>query len=357
MKRHGNLWHQVTDANNIELAYRKARLGKSNLRGVLNFETAEEANLEAIRHALVNRTFHTARYTRHTVYEPKRRTIYALPFSPDRIVQHALMNVLEPIWTSLFIHDTYACLKGRGPHAGSTRCMQFTRQSRYVLQSDVAQFYPSLDHEVCKRIVRRKIKCADTLWLLDDIIDSFPGPVNVPIGNLTSQWMGNLYLNELDQFAKHQLKARRYIRYCDDFLVFSDDKGWLAECRERIRGFCAEQLKLTLKKSELFPTRTGVDFLGYRHFPDGYVLLRKRTAKRIRRKVLSPAFAAREVAYRRSALASISGWVSHANCHHFAQSIRLEEQLAQVAADEAAASGPELVLAGGHLVLAARDQP
>jgi len=330
MRRHGQLWPRIIDPENIVLAYHKARKRKAKLRGVVNFERDEAGNLARVHDLLVTKTFRTAKYTAHTVYEPKKRIIYALPFSPDRIVQHALMNIIAPIWTGLFMTDSYACIEKRGIHAGSRRCMEFTRQSKYCMQADISKFYPSMNHVILKKIVRQKIKCPDTLWLLDDIIDSFPGPVNIPIGNLTSQWMGNLEMNELDQFAKHTLGIKRLIRYCDDFLAFDDDKGRLKDWGAALREFCETQLELKLSMMEVFPTAHGIDFLGYRHFPSGYVLLRKTTARRFRRKLADPAFEEKPLEYRRSFYASVKGWAEHADCHNFAKSVRLYERIAEL---------------------------
>jgi retron-type reverse transcriptase len=332
MRRHGQLWERIITAENIALAYQKARKGKAALRGVINFTKDETGNLEKVRLVLTEKTFRTSAYTAHTIHEPKTRTIYALPFFPDRIVQHALMNILTPIWTSLFISDSYACIEGLGIHAGSRRCMEFVRQNRYCLQADASKFYPSVNHAILKRIVRQKIKCPNTLWLIDDIIDSFPGETNIPIGNLTSQWFGNLYLNELDQYAKNVLKIKCYIRYCDDYLAFDNIKSRLREWGEALRDFCKNRLALTLSKSEVFPTSQGVDFLGYRHFPAGYILLRKSTAKRMRRKMEAADFPDKPFEYRRSFLASIKGWVEHANCHNFAKAVRLYERIAETTA-------------------------
>ena len=332
MRRHGQLWQRIITEENIALAYRKARKGKSKLRGVINFAKDEPRNLARVHSCLINKTFRTAAYTTHTIFEPKKRIIYALPFAPDRIVQHALMNILEPLWMKLFISDTYACIVGRGIHRGSRRCMEFTRRNRYCMQADVSKFYPSINHAILKRIVRQKIKCPDTLWLIDDIIDSFPGGTNTPIGNLTSQWFGNLYLNELDQYAKNVLKIKCYIRYCDDFLAFDDDKGRLRDLKEALRSFCADELALRLSQAEVFPTSQGVDFLGYRHFPAGYILLRKSTAKRVRKKMEAEDFEEKEYEYRRSFLASVKGWVQHANCHNFARTVRLYERITETTA-------------------------
>lgn len=328
MRRHGNLWGKITDADNIRLAYAQARRHKPRLRGVLHFERNREENLAAIRRSLLEKTFHTSTYHEKIVHEPKKRTIYVLPFSPDRIVQHALMNPLIPIWEKLFIRDSYACIDGRGVHAGSARTMEFVRHNAYCLKCDISKFYPSVDHEVLMRIIRQKVKCKDTLWLIEDIVYSYPGGKNVPIGNFTSQWMGNLYLNELDQYAKHVLKIKDYIRYCDDFLFFHNDKALLRDVARKVEDFAGGVLKLRLSKSDLFPTSRGVDFLGYRHF-NGYILLRKSTAKRVSRRLkrLPGLYWAGKVTaeHCRSVLASAQGWVRWANTHNFQRKIQLSE--------------------------------
>ena len=217
-------------------------------------------------------------------YEPKQRTIYILPFCPDRVVQHALMNILIPIWQPMFIRDSYACITGRGKHAGSRRTMEYVRRNRYCLKCDVHHFYVSVVHDILYEMIERKIKCPDTLWLIRDIVYSFPGGKNVPIGNLTSQWFGNYYLTALDRFVKEHLHVADYVRYCDDFILFGNDKKQLNEFSKAVVEFLADRLQLTLSKCDLFPVSRGVDFLGYRHFPD-YILLRKSTAKRIARRL------------------------------------------------------------------------
>lgn len=332
MRRHGNLWRDIISPENIAVAYKKAALGKSTMRNVLKFSKDIEGNLENIRQILVNKTFTTSHYIEKIVYEPKQRIIYVLPFAPDRIVQHALMNVVQPIWEDLFICDSYACRTGKGIHAGSARTMQFVRRSKYVLKCDISKFYPSVDQEILFKIVQKKIKCPDTLWLIDNIIRSFPGGKNVPIGNYTSQWFGNLYLNELDQFVKTILQKRfghiDYLRYCDDFCLFLDDKKILHECAKLIEGFLHEKLLLKFSKCEVFPVSHGVDFLGYRHF-DNYILLRKSTAKRVRRRLerLPKQFVAGRITaeHFRSSIGSTYGWLKHANSHNLMVALRYED--------------------------------
>ena len=196
----------------------------------------------------------------------------------------------------------------------------------YCLKMDIRKFYPSIDHDILFGIVRRKIKCPDTLWLLKDIIYSIPGGKNVPIGNYTSQWLGNLYMNELDQFLKHEMKIRHYIRYCDDFILLHQDKRFLHQMAEEIERFLAERLALTLSKNDIFPVRQGIDFLGYRHFPD-HILVRKSTAKRIKHRMrsLPDQLARGEITadQYRSSMASTEGWLLWANSFNFKRSLGL----------------------------------
>jgi retron-type reverse transcriptase len=332
MRRHGALWPKITSEENIKAAFHKASLGKKNMRAVKKFSLNEKWNLELTRMGLVNKTFHTSRYTEKTICEPKKRTIYVLPFAPDRIVQHALMNVIAPIWEGLFIADSYACRPGKGIHAGSRRTMEFVRRNKYCLKCDISKFYPSVNQEILLGIIRQKIKDPDALWLIGDIVHSFPGGKNVPIGNYTSQWFGNLYLNELDRFAKETLHVRDYIRYCDDFCLFHDDKKFLNECAARIEEFIRERLALKFSKCDLFPVTRGVDFLGYRHF-DNYILLRKSTAKRVKKRLakLPELYRKGKITAEQyqSSAGSTWGWLKHANTHNLTLAVRLRELTAE----------------------------
>lgn len=320
--------------DNLRLAYRNARRGKGWLYAVKNFERNAEENLLTIQRSLIEKTFYTSSYKTKTITEPKVREIYILPFAPDRIVQHALMNVIELIWEKLFIFDSYACRKGKGIHAGSRRTMEFVRKNDYVLKCDISKFYPSIDHEVLFDIVQRKIKCKDTLWLLKDIIYSVPNGRNVPIGNYTSQWFGNLYMNELDQILKHQYKVKDYLRYCDDFCLFHNDKQFLNEMKSVIQEFADSKLKLKLSKCEMFPVTHGVDFLGYRHFRD-YILLRKSTAKRLikRLKVIPELYTKGRITadYIISSIASAKGWLQWANTKNLKLSLQINNLMERYA--------------------------
>ena len=327
MKRHGNLFERIVATDNLMTAYQRASRGKHNMRNVQKFERDVPGNIERIRQALLNKTFKTSSYQTKMVYEPKRREIFVLPFAPDRIVQHALVAILGPIWDRLMISDSYACRVGKGQHAGSRRVMEFVRKYRYCLQCDIAKFYPSMDQDVLSSLVRRKIKCPDTLWLLDDIIYSYPGGKNAPIGNYTSQWFGNLYLNEVDQLVKHTLGGKGYLRYCDDFCLFGDNKSLLHQAKEIIGRFIADQLKLRFSYAEVYPVSHGVDFLGYRHFKSK-ILLRKSTATRVKRRLakLPKLLTLGKISMEqfRSSIASTKGWLQWANTHHLQTALQLE---------------------------------
>lgn len=329
MKRHGDLYNKIIDKQNIELAYQKAKKGKMWQQKIKVISKDKEKYLEKIYIKLKNKTYRTSKYMIKTIYEPKTRKIYVLPFYPDRVVQHALMNVLAPIWDSLFIKDSYACRIGKGQHKGSLRCMQFVRRNRYCLQCDISKFYPSINHEKLIEIIKKKIKCKDTITLLKEIIQSVKGDNNVPIGNYTSQWFGNIYMNEMDTLMKQKYKIRDYIRYCDDFLLFSNDKEKLKTMAAVITDFTQNDLKMRLSKCNLYHTSQGVDFLGYRHFPNGKILLRKSTTKRVRKNIKSLPYKIRHgkitAESALSTIASIKGWLKWANTYNLQISLKLNE--------------------------------
>lgn len=328
MRRHNNLFDQITSIDNLCQAYRKARKGKTSKSAVKRFDCDPEKRLAKIQSQLIEGTFNTSAYHTKWVFEPKQRLIYVLPFNPDRIVQHAIMNVIEPIWDRMLVSDTYACRAGKGIHAGSRRVMEFVRRYKYCLKCDISKFYPSVDHDILFGIIQRKIKCRRTLELLRNIIYSIGGGKNVPIGNYTSQWFGNLYLNELDQHLKHEWHIKPYIRYCDDFVLFADDKSFLNRMSTVIKDFAWNRLRLTLSKCDLFPVTQGVDFLGYRHFRN-YLLLRKSTATRIKRRIrILPILLERgkiSLESYRSSLASSMGWLKWCNSHNLALRLRINE--------------------------------
>ncbi len=326
MRRAGNLYHKIVALDNLYDAYCAARKGKRWQRNVRRFEKDTLWNLIQLQERLVRKEYSTAEYKIKHIYEPKERDIYVLPFYPDRIVQHAMIRVVSPIWDRLFIEQSYACRVGKGMHKGSLQAMKHLKRYKYCLKCDISKFYPSVDHDILKLIVRKKIKCSDTLWLIDEIIDSYPGGKNVPIGNYTSQWLGNLYMNELDQWVRHKLKIFAYVRYTDDFVLFLNDKATLHKIKSEIERFLDERLKLKFSKWSIFPVDQGLDYLGYRHFRRK-ILLRKSTAKRVKKRLeqlpgmlSSGAITAEQY---RSSIASTEGWLQWANCYNLKLSLNL----------------------------------
>lgn len=328
MKRHGNLFEKIIHPDNIFLAYKRARKNKGWRKEVKEFEESLSKNLLHIQKLLCTKEFTTSKYRKKIIYEPKQREIFILPFFPDRIIQHALLQVLIPIWDRLLIYNTFACREGKGMHEASKICMNYVRKFKYCLKCDIRKFYPSINHSILKMIIRKKIKCIDTLWLVDDIIDSFEGDKNTPIGNYTSQWFGNLYMNEIDQYIKHNSNNKAYIRYCDDMVIFGNNKQELHQLRKAIGVILRDNLNLQYSRWSVFPVTQGVDFLGYRHFKEK-VLLRKSTAKRVikrmnRLPLLLSSGKITKDQYRGS-IASTTGWMKWANTHNLSISIKLSK--------------------------------
>jgi len=290
-KTYKNLYPGICEFDNIHHAYIKARRLKRYKADVLRFSGRLEENLIDIHNHLTWKTYQPGRYRYFEIHEPKQRLIAALPFR-DRVVHHALCNIIEPIFERSFIHDSYACRVGKGSVAGVRRTTRFLRAARqkwgriYCLKLDVKKFFPTVDHNCLKRIVRKHIACPDTLWLIDLIIDSEDSDRGIPIGSLTSQLFANLYLNELDHFVKDLCRVKYYIRYMDDCVFIHDDKKYLHNLRREIEIFLADKLSLRLNgKTQVFPVNSrGIDFLGYRTWPD-YRLLRPANVKRTKRKL------------------------------------------------------------------------
>ena len=328
VRKYKNLWKEVISKENIEIAYQKAIKGKSKYSAVRKFNKNKEENLEMIRQMLINQTYKTAEYNQRTIYEPKERVIYVLPFCPDRIIHHALMNVLIPILTKMFIKDTYACIKGRGLHKGSKLTTKYVRKYKYCLKCDIRKFYPSVNHDILYKMCGRKFKEKEILWLLHEIIYSVEGETNVPIGNLPSQWFGNLYMTPFDRFVTEKLGITAYLRYCDDFCLFSNNKQELNQAKKAIKTYLKDVLQLNMSKCDLFRTSQGVDFLGYRHFTS-YILLRKSTSKRVKKRlpvILRKYQEGKMTQDRfRSCIESTYGWVQWANTYNFQLKIKLNE--------------------------------
>ena len=278
MKTYRNLYPQITSFENLYWAYRAARKGKRGNLSVAQFERRQEEELFALQDALQEQTYTPGGYHSFYIHEPKRRLISAAPFR-DRVVHHALCQVIEPIWERRFISDCYANRIGKGTHRAIDRAQELSRRYPYVLQCDVRQFFPSIDHAILRRELGRLIGDPQVLWLCDAILDSgrgvladeydmtwYPGddllaalrPRGLPIGNLTSQFWANVYLNDLDQFIKRELKCPAYLRYVDDFLLFSESKQQLWDWRSAvIERLGRLRLSLHEQQAQIYPCSTG----------------------------------------------------------------------------------------------------
>ncbi len=337
MKTYKNLYPQICAFENLHLAYCKARLGKRGREPAASFEFDLEANLIQLQRELLEKTYRPGPYHSFYIHDPKRRLISAAPFR-DRVAHHALCNLVEPLFERRFIFDSYANRVGKGTHKALDRCQQFARRFRYVLPLDVRQFFPSVDLGLLRQALARVIADPDVLWLIDLILASgapvlrdeyqmvyFPGddlfaaerPRGLPIGNLTSQFWANCYLDPFDHFVKRELRCGKqrggYLRYVDDFLLFADDKptlwAWRDAVVERLTG-----LRLTIHEGRAHPqpVTEGIPFLGFVVFPTHRRLKRRNVIKYRRRlKGLLAAYRAGDVPTDRIS-ASVLGWINHA---------------------------------------------
>ncbi|OGT87913.1 MAG: hypothetical protein A2286_09880 [Gammaproteobacteria bacterium RIFOXYA12_FULL_61_12] len=328
MKRIGSLWPQVTDFENLLTAYRKARRGKGDRPEVARFAFHLERELLSLQEELRAGCYQPGDYRLFTLYERKPRLIAAAPFR-DRVVHHAVMNVIEPPIDRRFIFDSWACRRDKGVHGAVRRYQAWARRYPYVLKMDIRAYFPSIDHALLKARLRRYLKDQAVLGLLDRIIDRGPevaGPAffypgddlltplerrrGIPIGNLTSQFFANLYLDGFDHWMQGQ--APVYLRYVDDTVALSDDKQALAELRERVRKrLQGLRLRLHPRKAEISRTRDGLDLLGYRVFPD-FIRLRDDNGHRMARKMrrMAEAYGQGRMAWP-AIHASIQSWIGH----------------------------------------------
>jgi RNA-directed DNA polymerase len=328
----GEMYARICSWENLRLAHRKAARGKRGKRAAAVFEYNLADRLLELRHELVTKTYHPGPYHSFYIHDPKRRLISAAPFR-DRVVHHALCNVLEPIFERSFIHDSYANRVGKGTHRALDRAQAFARRFRYVLQCDVRQFFPSIDHAVLREILGRKIPDPDVMWLVDRILESgigvlaqeyemawFPGDDlfaasrlrGLPIGNLTSQFWANCYLSSFDHFVKRELRCRGYLRYVDDYALFADDKPTLWAWRDKIVQRLAH-LRLTIHPgAQPRPTTEGFPFLGFVVHPTHRRLKRRKVvAYRRRFSRLVASWVAGERT-QEAVLVSLLGWINHA---------------------------------------------
>ena len=322
MKRHGSLYEAISSLPNLYVAHRHARRGKTRYSEVQYVDKNKDKLLERLHESLVQQTYTTGEYKIKKIYEPKERTIYALPYYPDRIVQHAAMNILQPIWDKTFIYDLYSAIPNKGIHKAINRLRSFlndAENTKYCLQFDIKSYYPSMNHDILMDLIEKKIKCGKTLWLLKDVIDSLGDETNIPIGNYLSQYFGNLYLSDFDHWLKEKHKIKYYLRYNDDGIILNDSKDELWRLLDKIQNYIETRLKLKLnKKTRIYPVNdVGIDFLGYKTYRT-HALLRKRTVNKFKHKIKEIKNHHTEMKNQHivSSVMSYVGWMQHGNCYN-----------------------------------------
>jgi len=308
MKRHKSLYSKLCSDENLFLAYSRARRGKSRKQSVIEFDKNIEENLQELKEELVSLSYEPKNLKRFIVRDPKTRVIHASAFR-DRIVHHAIVNLLEPIYEKIFICDSYASRKNKGTHTAIGRLDKFKQQvsqnglivndknpylnknsvQGYFFKADIYHYFDSVDHEILIGILEKKIKDEKLIILIRKVLLNFNSAItgkSMPLGNYTSQFFANVYLNELDYFVKHELKAKFYIRYVDDFIILHRSKNRLEFLKNKIDLFLRIKLGLKLhpEKSDIFSLQKGIAFLGYKTFYK-YKILRKRNRKYFCRKL------------------------------------------------------------------------
>ena len=325
------MFDELTSWDNLLLAYQKASKGKRGHPNVATFDHRLEDNLLQLQIELQTFMYQPGAYASFHIHEPKRRLISAAPFR-DRVVHHALCNLIEPIFERSFIFDSYANRIGKGTHRALNRAQEFSRKYQYVLQCDARQFFPSVDHALMHNELEKKISDKNVLWLCDRILTSgicvlsneyemtwFDGddlfaslrPRGIPIGNLTSQFWGNVFMNPFDHFIKRGLRCEAYLRFVDDFLLFAHDKEtlwrWLAAIESR-----TERMRLSIHPNAApRPVTEGFTFLGFKIFPQHRRLKRQKGLYYQRKlKTMRSDYAERHITFEQLT-ASVQGWSNH----------------------------------------------
>lgn len=305
MKRKRNLYQSIISIDNLKIADINARRGKKLQKSVIEHDKIRDDNINNLNNILTQQIFKTSEYKTFTIKEPKQRLIYRLPYFPDRILHHAIMNITKPIFESVFTKDTYSCIKGKGIHKAVYEvktALKDKSNTKYFLKIDIKKFYPNINHNILKGLLRKKFKDKELLNLMDGIIDSAGG---LPIGNYLSQYLANFYLSYFDHWVKEEKKVIYYFRYADDMVFFADNKLFLHKLLQDIKIYLKKKLDLEIKDNHcISPLWCGLDFLGY-VFKDGHTRVRKRIKQNCARKLNNnPSMAC---------IHSYLGWFKHAN--------------------------------------------
>ncbi len=340
MRVYKNIFNKIISLENLFSAWDKFKSGKQKKQDVQHFEWRLEENIFQLHRDLKSRRYKHGAYTSFYIRDPKQRHIHKATVR-DRIVHHAVFAVLNPIFEETFIFNSLSCRVGKGTHKGIDILEKIIMQVScnifkpcFALKCDIKKFFETVDHSILFSIIRKRIKDKDALWLLEEIIESFVSRYStlfeqkgLPIGNLTSQLFANIYLNEFDQFVKHKLKIKHYIRYTDDFIIVANDKAYLENLIAPIRSFLSNKLSLQLhpKKITIRNFHQGIDFLGYIVFPH-HRLLRTKTKQRIFRKLEKRVREYKDGRITkqtlRQSLHSYLGVLSHANTYRLEQELK-----------------------------------
>lgn len=282
-KKYKNLIEKIADIDNLRLAYQKTSKNKRMTYGYLEFKEYAEINLLTMQKEFLDGTWKQGGFNIFTVYEPKPRLISALEFK-DRVAQHALVNILEPIFDKTFLPSTFACRNGMGTHAGVAHVQTLLRktQFKYFLKTDYSKFFPSVDRQILYQKIEQKISCKKTIRLIEAMVPR--NEIGIPIGSLTSQLFANVYGGMIDRFIQCELKAKHWARYMDDIVILSNNpyelRGWFNE----IQRYSNEKMNMKISKWQISPVSRGINFLGYRIWPR-YKLLRKASVIQAKRKI------------------------------------------------------------------------
>mgnify|MGYP000005134036 CR=1 FL=1 len=341
MKAWHGIYYKLITKQNVFRGYKGFLVGKKKKKDVIRFDGQKEENLKSIRKSLIFKTYKPQGYSQFYVRDPKTRIIHKACVI-DRIVHHIVSDQLEKIFEPTFIFHSYACRKHKGTHKGvfalqkmAISASRNNRRNCWILKCDIKKFFASMNHKILLRILSKKIKDKDFLALLGKIIDSFysgrtvdlTNKKGVPIGNLTSQFFSNVYLDELDQFVKNNLRIKHYVRYADDFVFISDSREYLLVLIPPIEQFLKKELDLELHPQKIIirKFRSGVDFLGYIIFPK-HILLRTKTKRRLIRKIKNKVYAFKAGKITEESLnqtiQSYFGYLKHANAYKFKEKLQ-----------------------------------
>lgn len=330
----GSLYPRIYDFDNLMEAYKLASRGKRYREEALRYRYKLEENLINLQNHLIWHSWTPEPFRYFTVHEPKKREI-AAPAFPDRVLHHAFVRVIEPLFERRFLPCSFACRKGKGTHAAvdlaeryiRSACKQYERP--YIFKGDIKSYFASIPHEYVKAQYRRTIRCADTLWLMDKLIDTgAPNGVGLPIGALTSQILANVVLDPMDHYAKERLKVKRYLRYMDDFIAVCPSKVEAKHIFWELRFYAEYQIGLELNpKSRIQPISKGLNFCGYRIWP-GLRLPRKGNVGRMRKRIrrMCKLYLSCNVEFKAilQVWASFMGYMSHCNSRLSSRAVAMD---------------------------------